>query len=69
MTDSKIWTNPAPDVDPFGDLVVPDNLDELAEEARTLSREDLLRRTKKFRVRARHELLCRPVYRRKGVRR
>ena len=47
--DSAIWTNPASDIDPFADLTIPDNINELAAQARERAKEKLASRLRRFR--------------------
>lgn len=59
--DSLIWMNAASTGDPFSHLEPPENLDELTEKAREASKDELEKRTQRFRSRASQETLSKPV--------
>lgn len=61
--DSEIWMDPAPEEDPLRDLVIPRNLDEIAQAAREESAVQLRDRVRRFRGRVSWLTLCRPMHR------
>ena len=56
-----IWTKPVGD-DPLRRLVVPDNIDEIAQRAREESRVILEKRLRQFRVRITQKILNQPIW-------
>jgi hypothetical protein len=57
-----IWQKPAGDDDPLSKLIIPDNMEEIAQKAREQSRVELAERIKRFQVKVTWKILNQPIW-------